>query len=156
MINGLDRVDFDINSRESISTIKKAYAAKIVIDIVTVLIKLEETGKKGSGVKKNEKLSQLSDIFEKRLKFTKPLDGESSFVFHLEQNSFLIMACIYGTFIYLMGRYPNTYFLTYCQVLMPTLLVLRYIEFHPRKWHLMLIDFCYIQDTLTLYFITFG
>lgn len=79
----------------------------------------------------------------------------SPFINHFDKNAFFIVATIYGTFIYLMGRYPSTHFLTYCQVLIPTLFTLRYIEFVPNKWELMMLDFCYFQDIVTLYYITF-
>ena len=87
--------------------------------------------------------------------FVEPEKGVSPFILWLDQNAYTITVLVYGAFTFLLGRYPTTHFITFCQVLMPTLLFLRFLEFRALRWHLMLLDFCYFQVTLTLYFITF-
>lgn len=53
-----------------------------------------------------------------------------------------------------MGRWPHTHFYTFCLIFAPLLFLYRFLDYRQRKWHLMLVDFCYYQCSLTLYFVT--
>jgi len=75
--------------------------------------------------------------------FTEPNKTVSPFVNNLNKNAYTIISLILGLYIFLLGRYPGTYFLNLCQALFPILFIIRYVEFSALNWELMLVDFCY-------------
>lgn len=90
-----------------------------------------------------EKLKKLNEILDAKLKFTSPKRMFDPIVLALDRHAYLILSIIYGTLLFAMGRWPNTHFYTYCLILYPILLVIRYLEFRPEKWEMMMFDFCY-------------
>jgi hypothetical protein len=54
-----------------------------------------------------------------------------------------------------MGRCPHDYCYLYVQLLLPVLLVSRWIHYYLQGWHYYVSDFCYFANALILYYITF-
>jgi len=69
--------------------------------------------------------------------------------------SFVIGVFIIVSYSFVLGRFPNDLCYIYIQMLMPVLLVLRWLHYYHMGWHYYISDFCYFANMLILYYLTF-
>lgn len=67
--------------------------------------------------------------------------------------SFVFGVLITVFFAYIMGRWPNTGFYTFYSLVVPSVILIRFINYKPKGWHYFLLDFCYYGSFVVLAFI---
>jgi hypothetical protein len=58
-------------------------------------------------------------------------------------------------FAYVMGRWPNTHYYTAYIIVVPSVILIRFINYRPKGWHYFLFDFCYYGSATVLLFIAY-
>ena len=53
----------------------------------------------------------------------------------------------------IMGRYPHSHVYLFSSILLPSLLLPRFVQYYMNGWHFFLIDFCYFVNSCILYFL---
>lgn len=62
---------------------------------------------------------------------------------------------IVGAFVFSLGRWPHDHFYNYYSVMTPLLIVSRYVEYKPRRWHYFLVDYCVYGSVIVWLYVTF-
>ena len=69
---------------------------------------------------------------------------------------FVIGTMMLVSFSYLIGKYPHDLFYKYYVILVPILLILRFLHYKSLGWHYYISDFCYYANLLVLYTVQYG
>jgi hypothetical protein len=69
--------------------------------------------------------------------------------------AFVIGTTMIIAFSFILGRWPHDYIYTFTLLLLPTLILSRYVHYIICGWHMYLIDFCYFVNGLLLFFLMF-
>jgi len=59
------------------------------------------------------------------------------------------------TFVYILGRYPHTHFYIFYSSLVPIMVLIRFVDYKPKKYHYFLLDFCYFGGATVLAYVVF-
>jgi len=74
----------------------------------------------------------------------------------MDKASYVIGTMIIIGLTFFVGRYPHDHYYSFVTVLLPALLVPRYIQYFMQGYHYFLFDFCYLVNFLTLFFLLSG
>ena len=53
-------------------------------------------------------------------------------------------------FAYIMGRWPNDGFYKFYAIIVPLLILIRFINYKSKNWHYFLVDFCYFAGAIVI------
>jgi hypothetical protein len=67
--------------------------------------------------------------------------------------SFVLGVLMTIFFAYIMGRWPNTGFYTVYSIVVPSVILWRFINYKPKGWHYFLLDFCYYGSATVVIFV---
>lgn len=72
----------------------------------------------------------------------------------MDRLSFNLGVWMFCSFSYIMGRWPNTLFYNFYTILAPTMILIRFADYKPKKLHYFLLDFCYFGTSMVWMFVT--
>lgn len=71
----------------------------------------------------------------------------------LDKLSFILGVALFGTFSFVIGRFPNSGFYIFYSIMFPLLVGIRFVNYKQKGWHYFLIDFCYYGSSTVLIFV---
>jgi hypothetical protein len=140
--------------KHEFSSKKTEFSSKIKTKVSE---KLEKANEKANE-KRETFLQKKREIHEKyKLKMNQIQSFRSTTpYFQLKDKfSFVLGVFICGTFAYLLGRWPNDFFYKFYTTFVPIMLLIRFLDYKPKKMHYFMIDFCYFAGIIVLLFIGF-
>lgn len=99
-----------------------------------------------------EKL-KIKKQFIKRKKILERYFNRAPIVRLMDKLSFILGVLILISTAFIVGRYPNTLYYNYHVVTIISLVLIRFFNYKMKGWHYYLIDFCYLGNTIIIYFL---
>lgn len=102
-----------------------------------------------------KKKKELMTKFERRVNQAAEFRETESWMQTLDKLSFIFGVVLLVTFVYILGRYPHSHFYVFYSSLVPTMVLIRFVDYKPKRSHYFLLDFCYFGGATVLLYVVF-
>lgn len=103
----------------------------------------------------NSEAEQIVKNYEKRREKLEKFAKTSRYIRLKDKLCFVIGTLIMVSFSYLMGAAPNRGLYLFSSVLIPFMILVRFIQYYKKKMHYFLSDFCYFGNMIIYSFLMF-